>query len=93
MTTLKLEADKTALIREIVNIDNVELINQLRDFLRKRASNQRVNDKEFNKLHTHRMIKEFCGAWKDERSAEEMVDDIYNTRLSTGEDPTNIFNE
>lgn len=93
MTTLKLEADKTALIREIVNIDNVELINQLRDFLRRRTSNQRANDIEFNKLHTHQMIKEFCGAWKDERSAEEMVDDIYDTRSSTREDPTNIFNE
>lgn len=43
MTTLKLEAAKTALIREIVNIDNMELINQLRDFLHKHASDDIYN--------------------------------------------------
>lgn len=93
MTTLKLEADKTALIREIINIDNVELIHQLRDFLRKHSSGEKVSNKDFNKTHTHQMIREFCGAWRDERSAEDMVDDIYSSRLSRKEDITNIFNE
>lgn len=93
MTTLKLEADKTALIREIINIDNVELIHQLRDFLRKHTSGEKVSNKDLNSKHTHQMIREFCGAWRDERSAEDMVDDIYNSRLSNKDDTTNIFNE
>lgn len=93
MTALKLEADKTALIREIINIDNVELIHQLRDFLRKHSSGEKVSNKDLNRTHTHQMIREFCGAWRDERSAEDMVDDIYSSRLSRKEDITNIFNE
>ena len=93
MTTLRLEADKTALIREIVNIDNAEVIQQLRDFLHKRVSNEKVGDKDSQKEYTRQMIKEFCGSWKDERSAEEMVDDIYNSRLMPKRDITNLFNE
>ena len=93
MTTWKLEADKTALIREILNIDNSELIHQLRTYLHKHASSGKVEDKDFHKTYTRHMIKEFCGAWRDDRTAEEMVDDIYENRSSVKRDATNIFNE
>jgi hypothetical protein len=90
MSTLILEADKTALIRDILNIDNAELIHQLRQYL----SDHKTSEQE-EKAYTAQMIKKFSGAWKDDEStAEEMVDDIYRNRSNVHiDDVTNTFNE
>jgi hypothetical protein len=90
MATLSLEANKTALIRDILDIDNAEVIHRLHRYLRTHST------PKAKKMTTSAALEEFCGAWKDDtKTAEEMVDDIYNNRLLQvrGDEIADLFNE
>jgi hypothetical protein len=90
MATLSLDADKTALIRDILDIDNAEVLHRLRRYLHTHSTKSKTKKAKAS------LLDSLCGAWKDDtKTAEEMVDEIYNNRLMQvrGDEITKIFNE
>lgn len=89
---MELEADKARLIRAIANIDNKAIFNKV-----KRQLISVLNLKEESKANTDKltqqMIQKFSGAWSDSRSAEEIIEEIYNSRLSHTTEKPNPFDE
>lgn len=76
-TTVNFEADKARIARAILNIDNSEVLEKV-----KRSFNKILDLKNKEQMVdiTAQMIDRFSGAWTDSRTAEEIVDDIYNSR-------------
>lgn len=90
-TTVNFEADKARLARAILNIDNDEVLEKV-----KRRLGNVIPWKEKKSVSgnlTSRMIEKFAGAWTDSRTAEEIVDAIYNSRQSDTGNRVNPFNE
>ena len=89
-TTTNFEANKARLARAILNIDSDELLEKVMQSLTKifsSSDNQPRNDL------TAQMIARFNGAWSDKRSAEEIIEDIYNNRHSSTNPNQNLFVE
>jgi hypothetical protein len=90
MKTFSLEADKTALIRDILDIDNAEVLHRLRRYLHTHSTKSKT------KKDKAALLDSLCGAWKDDTmTAEELVDEIYNNRLMQvrGDEIVRLFNE
>jgi hypothetical protein len=81
MNSLELEAGKMELIRTIVNINSGATLSAvkelLKDYLKKNPTTS-VSKKHL----TEYMIKKYSGSWEDNRSADEIVKDIYSNRIS-----------
>lgn len=64
-----------------------EMLKSLNDDIKLRLATRLtasvVAGKEARKDTTEEMIKKHVGSWKDERSAEEIIKDIYTGRNST----------
>lgn len=89
-TTVNFEADKARIARAILNIDNDEMLEKVKRSLSKVFE---WKNKETTDDITARMIERFSGAWKDSRTAEEIVDDIYSSRYSAIHNTENPFDE
>ncbi|MDR1005133.1 MAG: hypothetical protein LBL97_09080 [Prevotellaceae bacterium] len=92
MTHLELETNKMELIRAIANIKSDTVLanvkERLNDILKRNVSTE-TDSKQL----TERMIKKFAGKWKDNRSSDEIISDIYNSRISNKESIINPFDE
>lgn len=89
-TTANFEADKARIARAILNIDNNEMLEKVKYSLSKVFE---WKSKATPVDLTARMIEKFSGAWIDNRTAEEIVDDIYSSRYSAGNHTLNPFDE
>lgn len=87
-TTVNFEADKARISRDILNIDNSEVLAKV-----KRSFYRILNSKKTKTDVTAEMIERFSGAWSDSRTAEEIVEDIYNSRYSAENNSKNPFDE
>lgn len=93
MTNLELEAGKMELIREIANIDSNAMLENVRKRLRdvlKPTFPRKAND---SKRLTKLMIKKYAGVWDDNRSSDEIIDDIYAARFSNKDNNISLFDE
>lgn len=89
-TTTNFEANKARLARAILNIDSDELLEKVMQSLTKIFSS---SDNHPRNDLTAQMIARFNGAWSDKRSAEEIIEDIYNNRHSSTNPNQNLFDE
>lgn len=89
-TTVNFEADKARIARAILNIDNREVLEKV-----KRSFYQifDLRNREPAADVTAQMIERFSGAWTDNRTADEIINDIYNSRRSAGDNHKNPFDE
>ena len=72
-TIVNFEADKARIARAILNIDNDEILEKVKRSLSKVFD---LKNKETKTDITARMIEKFSGSWTDNRTAEEIIDDI-----------------
>ena len=89
-TTIDFEANKARLARAILNIDSDELLEKVMRSLDKIFACDEPSSE--NELTAH-MIARFNGAWSDNRSAEEIINDIYSSRRSSNNTNKNPFDE
>ena len=87
--TLNFEADKARLARAILNIDNDTILEKVKHSLLFifAKDNQKSEDV------TAQMINKYSGAWKDDRSDDEIINDIYSQRYSKKDTQPNPFDE
>lgn len=86
MNTLQLEAERMEIIREITHCSE-SMLNRVRALLR--AEKKQATDKTL----TQRMIAKYAGAWEDNRNADDIINDIYNSRLSHKEETISPFDK
>lgn len=92
MTTLEFEADKARLVRAIINIDNKRVLEEVKRNLRGILNLSQGNEMVTDDI-TQKMLQRFSGKWSDDRSAEEIIEDIYHSRFSCNDDQSNPFDE
>lgn len=93
MTNLELEAGKMELIREIANINSNKMLANVRKRLYDVLRPTYPYKTEESKRLTQNMIRKYAGSWDDTRSADEIIDDIYDARLSHKDNCINPFDE
>lgn len=71
MTTMELEAQKAMLAREILNIDDLELVKKLKKYICKTIAKAKVEAKEEMKEDLTPYTMEEINSWIDEAEAEE----------------------
>ena len=84
MNTVALNGEKILLARDILAINNIALLNEVKrrladlfDF----SSTSVVNSSE-TADNTEAVLDAVCGQWIDPRDADTMVDDIYASRVN-----------
>lgn len=88
MNTDVLNREKITLAKEILGINDITVLYSVkRRLIGVFDTNQTGGD------NTDRVLKAVAGKWRDSRSADKMVRDIYDTRTSkTDNDLINILN-
>lgn len=85
MNTAALNGEKVLLARDILAINNVALLNEVKrrlaglfDFSASRQTDAAVDN-------TDAVLDAVCGQWIDNRDADTMVEDIYASRVNKDE--------
>ncbi len=86
MNTLQIEAERMEVIREIAHCSE-SMLNRIRALLR--TERKRTADQTL----TQSMVAKYAGAWEDDRDTDEIISDIYNSRLSHKEEPISPFDK
>lgn len=82
-----LDKEKISLARDILDINDITIFYEVK---RRLTGILYTND---NTDNTEKVLKAVSGKWRDSRDADAMVDDIYKSRTSKGEDELiNILN-
>lgn len=82
-----LDKEKISLARDILDINDITIFYEVK---RRLTGILYKND---NTDNTEKVLKAVSGKWRDSRDADAMVDDIYKSRTSKGEDELiNILN-
>lgn len=95
MTSLELEAGKLELIQEIVNINSGAALESLRKYMKEvlnKDSSPHPAATDSKQLTKH-MLAKYAGSWKDSRDADEIINDIYASRMSQNDTASSPFDE
>lgn len=80
MTTTQLNAELAKQIKLISG--DKDLMKKVLDYIKGLTAHTATPKKESEAEQTRKFIDSFAGKWKDNRSAEEMIADIYTSRKS-----------
>ncbi|MCD8182099.1 MAG: hypothetical protein LUE99_02310 [Bacteroides sp.] len=71
MTTMELEAQKAMLAREILNIDDLELVKKLKNYVSRTIAKAKAKEEEVEEEDLTPYTMEEINSWIDEAEAEE----------------------
>ena len=77
---LYLEREKVEIARQILSINSVSLINVIKTRLADLFVDKVHQEKELECQKTERLLNMIGGKWVDDKSADEMLADIYASR-------------
>ena len=69
------------------------LTDKLSSQLKVKEAKEKVDEKAWERAKTEKFLNEVCGKWEDDKDADEMVRDIYESRVNKDyTELENIFN-
>lgn len=77
---LYLEHEKVEIAKKILAIDSISLINAVKIRLADLLADKKVEDKKKEHEKTEKLLALISGKWIDDKTADEMVADIYSNR-------------
>lgn len=90
MTSVEIEIGKMELIREIMDINSGTTLKSLKSYLKELLHKDNTSQRN---ILTRQMINKYAGSWDDNRSTNEIIDDIYDARLSHRTNSVSPFDE
>lgn len=92
MTTMQLNAEIANQLKLISG--NTDMMKKVLEYIKSLTAHIAPSKKESEYEKTKKFIDSFAGKWEDDRTAEEMIADIYSARKSKNDDELiKILNE